>query len=146
MKQKKEYDIFISYRRFDSEGRTSGRDIARTLQKELTIRGYTVFFDYGEIKDEEFESVILPAVQSSKVFLLVLTKDTLLRCANEGDWVKREIEAAIREIRGMGFPYPAARALVYSGVRAEIKGTDPDTDREILEEIIKEIKGEESCA
>jgi hypothetical protein len=95
MEPKKEYDIFISYRRVDSEGRTSGRDIARTLQKELTIRGYSVFFDYSEIKDEEFESVILPAVQSSKVFLLVLTKDALLRCVNEGDWVRREIETAI---------------------------------------------------
>ena len=135
MKQKKEYDIFISYRRFDSEGRTSGRDIARTLQKELTIRGYTVFFDYGEIKDEEFESVILPAVQSSKVFLLVLTKDTLLRCANEGDWVKREIEAAISSKCKI---VPIDPDHAFSGWPESI----PDSIRPITKQQISEISME----
>ena len=48
MAEKKKYDIFISYRRVDSLGKVSGRDIARTLQKELQIRGYNVFFDYSE--------------------------------------------------------------------------------------------------
>ena len=67
------YDIFISYRRIDSEGRTSGRDIARTIKLELEKRKYKVFFDYSEIKDNEFEKTILPAVQNSRIFLLVLT-------------------------------------------------------------------------
>lgn len=90
------YDIFISYRRIDSEGRTSGRDIARTIKLELEKRGYKVFFDYSEIKDNEFENVILPAVKYSKIFILILSKDALLRCSNEGDWVRREILTAIK--------------------------------------------------
>lgn len=90
------YDIFISYRRIDSEGRTCGRDIARTLKLEFEKRGYSVFFDYSEIKDDEFERTIIPAVESANIFLLVLSKDALVRCANEGDWVRREIETAIR--------------------------------------------------
>lgn len=89
------YDIFVSYRRIDSEGRTSGRDIARTIKLEFEKRGYAVFFDYSEIKDDEFERTIIPAVESAKVFILVLSKDALVRCANEGDWVRREIETAL---------------------------------------------------
>ncbi len=89
------YDIFISYRRVDSEGRTSGRDIARTIKLELEKRGYNVFFDYSEIKDNEFENVILPAIHNSAVFIVVLSKDALLRCSNEKDWVRREIETAL---------------------------------------------------
>lgn len=94
MATKSKYDIFISYRRVDSEGRTSGRDIARTIKLELEKRGYIVFFDYSEIKDNEFEDVILPAIHNSVVFIVVLSKDALLRCSNEKDWVRREIETA----------------------------------------------------
>ena len=83
MATKSKYDIFISYRRVDSEGRTSGRDIARTIKLELEKRGYIVFFDYSEIKDNEFEDVILPAIHNSVVFIVVLSKDALLRCSNE---------------------------------------------------------------
>ena len=91
----KKYDIFISYRRVDSEGRTSGRDIARTIKLELDRRGYKVLFDNSEIKDNEFEDVILPAIHNSAVFIVVLSKDALLRCSNKKDWVRREIETAL---------------------------------------------------
>lgn len=94
--QIKKYDIFLSYRRLDSEGRISGRDVARILQKEFTLYGYEVFFDYSEIKDNEFENTIIPAIHNSKVYILVLTKDTLLRCSNLGDWVRREMREAIK--------------------------------------------------
>ena len=70
------YDIFISYRRIDSEGRTSGRDIARTIKLELEKRGYKVFFDYSEIKDNEFDDVILPAIHNSVVFIVVVNRQT----------------------------------------------------------------------
>lgn len=46
-----------------------------------------------------------------------------------------EIEAAVKAFRGRGYSYPAARAKAYSYVRAEIKGTDPLTDPEILRDI-----------
>lgn len=89
------YDIFISYRRFDSKGRTSGRDIARTIKLELEKRGYKVFFDYSELRDNEFENIILPAVKNSKALLFILSEDALIRCSNEGDWVRREICTAL---------------------------------------------------
>lgn len=90
-----DYDIFISYRRVDSEGKISGRDIARLLCKELKLYGYNTFFDYSELQDDDFAEKIIPAVRNCKFFILVLTKDALNRCANEGDWVRTEIEEAI---------------------------------------------------
>ena len=90
------YDIFISYRRLDEQGNISGRDQARLIAKQLEIEGYRPFFDYSEIKDDEFDKVIIPAVENCKVFILVLTKDALCRCKNEDDWVRREIETAIK--------------------------------------------------
>lgn len=86
-----QYDIFISYRRLDSKGRIEGRDIARLLKKELKLYGYNVFFDYSEIRDNDFEQAILPVVRTCKVFILVLTLDSMTRCANQGDWVRKEI-------------------------------------------------------
>ncbi len=43
---------------------------------------------------------------------------------------ENEIEAAIKDIRGRGYSYPAARALAYSEVCAALKGTEPDRDFE----------------
>lgn len=90
-----DYEIFISYRRTDAEGNISGRDIARLLSKEFKLYGYKTFFDYSELNDCDFADTIIPSVHKSKIFILVLTKDTLLRCSNKGDWVRREITEAI---------------------------------------------------
>lgn len=91
----KQYDVFISYRRLDENGNISGRDQARLIAKQLELEGYHPFFDYSEIKDNEFDKVIIPAIEKCKVFILVLTKDSLNRCKNDEDWVRREIETAI---------------------------------------------------
>lgn len=90
-----DYEIFFSYRRTDAEGNISGRDIARLLSKEFKLYGYKTFFDYSELKDNDFADIIIPAVKNCKIFVLVLTKDALDRCSNEGDWVQREITEAI---------------------------------------------------
>lgn len=89
------YDIFISYRRLDENGKISGRDQARLISKQLELAHFHPFFDYSEIKDGEFDKVILPAIENCKVFVLVLTKDSLNRCRNADDWVRREIETAL---------------------------------------------------
>lgn len=89
------YDIFISYRRYDQDGRPSGRDIARTLKYVFMIRNYSVFFDYSELKDGDFESVILSAIEKSQIVLVVITKDTFARCSDTDDWVYRELKKAV---------------------------------------------------
>ena len=61
--------------------------------------------------------------------------ESLIRIAHVLKDNESEIEAAIKSVRGMGFSYPAARALAYSEVSAAIKGVNPDTDHEILRDI-----------
>ena len=94
--------IFVSYRRTDLNGKTSGTDIARTIKQHLEISGYKnrVFFDYSELSDDEFENIILSEIRECKVFILVLTHDTMHRCVNDDDWVRREIlEAAKHNVK-----------------------------------------------
>ena len=91
----KVYDIFISYRRKDAQG-YSNVATARTFYLKFDSLHYDVFFDYSECTDNIFSDKILPAIRTCRYFLLILTKDTLDRCKNEGDWVRREIEEALK--------------------------------------------------
>lgn len=94
--------IFVSYRRTDLNGKTSGTNIARTIKQHLEISGYEnrVFFDYCDLSDDEFENIILSEIRGCKVFILVLTRDTMHRCVNDDDWVRREIlEAAKHNVK-----------------------------------------------
>ena len=87
------YDIFISYRRRDRFNRTTGTAYARNIQQTLEANGYQgrVFFDHNNMEPEDFEKIILSAIRCAKVFILILTKDSMLRCGREEDWVRREI-------------------------------------------------------
>lgn len=88
---KQRYDIFISYRR------TGGAQYARILQLMLSQRGYKVFLDYDELTDGKFGEHIQEAIKAAPIFMLILSKEALTRCKNEGDWVRREIQLAISE-------------------------------------------------
>ena len=85
------YDIFISYRR------DGGRQFARILQLMLVQRGYRVFLDYDELTDGIFSEKIVEAIKDAPMFMIVLSKGSMARCASEGDWVRREITLAIEE-------------------------------------------------
>lgn len=85
------YDIFISYRR------DGGAQYARILQLMLIQRGYRVFLDYDELKDGVFSDKIRAAIKEAPVFMLVLSKSSMERCANDGDWVREEISMAIEQ-------------------------------------------------
>ena len=89
------YELFISYRRRDDVGRVSGRDQARLIADRLNLR-FRTFFDYDSITDGNFENIIIPAIKSCKVFILFLTPGSLNRCFEKSDWVRREIQTAIR--------------------------------------------------
>ena len=85
------YDIFISYRR------NGGAQFARILQLMLIQRGYRVFLDYDELTDGIFSDKIRAAIKEAPVFMLVLSKGSMQRCANEGDWVRQEITLAVEQ-------------------------------------------------
>lgn len=87
------YDIFISYRR---EG---GADKARILKTELEKRGFSVFLDFDELKDGFFDERIIHAIKSTPIFMILLSQNALDRCGEEGDWVCKEIEYAIKTER-----------------------------------------------
>lgn len=85
------YDIFISYRR------DGGAQYARILQLMLIQRGYKVFLDYDELTDGVFSDKIVAAIKEAPVFMLVLSKGSMTRCANDGDWVRKEIMLAVEQ-------------------------------------------------
>ena len=87
----KQYEIFISYRR------DGGAQYARILQLMLIQRGYRVFLDYDELKDGVFNDRIVKSIKEAPIFIIVLSKGSLLRCLNEGDSVRNEIELAVSE-------------------------------------------------
>lgn len=90
------YDVFISYRRKNPDG-ISNISLARTFLLKFESLGYKVFFDYSECTDDYFVDKILPAIRTCRFFLLIMTPGALERCKiDEGDWVRREIEEALK--------------------------------------------------
>ena len=83
-----EKTVFISYRR-------TNLPWALAIFQNLTNNGFDVFFDYEGVASGDFESVILGNINSRAHFLLLLTPSALERCNEPGDWLRREIEAAL---------------------------------------------------
>ncbi len=114
---KSAYDIFISYRRKDAQGSDKGVHIARTIKQYLEIKGYKgrVFFDYSELSNEDFDKRILSVIRQAKVFISVLTPDSMLRCVNDGDWVRRELLEAYNNKLQIIFINPDGREIAFPG-------------------------------
>ena len=85
----KNYDIFISYRRSDTEQN------ARTINAEFKARHYRCFLDYDELKDGQFDARIKDAIKDAPLFIALLSPDYFSRCNDENDWVRQEIECAL---------------------------------------------------
>ncbi len=85
------YHIFLSYRRED------GKDLARTLKETLVGKGYRVFLDMDELQDGVFDERILAAIDAAPIYMLLMTKHCFDRCHNADDWVRQEIEYAIKK-------------------------------------------------
>ena len=80
------YDIFISYRR------KGGLQYAVALQSMLLNIGYSVFLDVRDLSSGHFDTALLKRIETCKDFILILSDGALERCAEEKDWVCREIE------------------------------------------------------
>ncbi len=81
--------VFISYRR-DVSG-----FMARAVFQDLRAHGYDVFMDIENIDSGQFDKIILNQIAARPYFVLILTPGTVERCADPGDWVRREIEHAM---------------------------------------------------
>ena len=88
---KPRYHIFLSYRRED------GKDLARTLKETLVGKDYRVFLDMDELQDGVFDERILEAIEEAPIYMLIMTKHCFDRCHNADDWVRQELEYAIKK-------------------------------------------------
>ena len=106
MKKRIKYDIFISYRR------DGGESTAKILRDKLSELGYQVFFDVESLRSGDFNTKLYSVIEECEDFLLILSPGALNRCQNEDDWVRLEIEHALKSgknvipvmLRGFSFP------------------------------------------
>ena len=82
--------VFISYRR------STSKHLARSIFMDLREHGWDAFFDVNTIDSGAFDHIILNQIGARAHFVLVLSPGALERCAHEDDWLRREIEEAIR--------------------------------------------------
>lgn len=100
------HDIFVSYRR---EG---GLDFAGRLVDHLKNKGFNPFMDLEAMKSGRFDSQLYKKVDECEHFILVLSPGSLKRCKNEDDWVRKEVEYALKArkhiitIQMPGFSFP----------------------------------------
>ncbi len=102
----KKYDIFISYRR------NGGEFTAKTLRDKLEDLGYRVFFDVESLRSGNFNTELYSVIENCKDFIIVMSPGSLDRCTNQDDWVRLELEKALRcnknvvpvLLRGFSFP------------------------------------------
>jgi len=107
VKLEKKYDIFISYRR------DGGQETARILRDSLTERGYKVFFDVESLRSGAFNTRLYSVIEECTDFIIVLSPNALDRCVNEDDWVRKEVEHALKKKKNVipillrNFEFPA---------------------------------------
>ena len=99
-------DVFISYRR---EG---GIDFAGRLMDHLVAKGYSPFMDLESMHSGRFDTQIYQRIDECEHFILVLPQNALKRCRSAEDWVRKEVEFAIKRRKHIipiclsGFVYP----------------------------------------
>jgi len=82
--------VFLSYRRLKAAF------LARAVFQHLTSEGYDVFMDVESLDSGEFPSLILRQIEARPHFIVALVPGSLERTVKEGDWLRREIEHAMR--------------------------------------------------
>ncbi len=87
--------VFISYRR------EVNSYIARAIFQNLREHDYDVFMDVENIDNGTFDTIILNEIAARKHFIVILTPGTEKRMAESEDWLRREIEHAIKSTRNI---------------------------------------------
>lgn len=102
-----QYQIFISYRR------DGGDALAGRIADRFNALGYKVFFDVESMRSGAFNLQLLDALEQCSDVLLVLPPKALDRCVNKDDWVRKELEFALKKEKNIipimmrGFEFPA---------------------------------------
>ena len=99
-------DVFISYRR---EG---GYTLARLVYECLCKAGISAFLDLEELSSGPFNEKLYSAIEECENFVMILPPNSLDRCVSEMDWVRLEVEHAIKlkkniiPLMASGFEFP----------------------------------------
>ncbi len=88
MTNKLNFDVFISYRR-------AGGEVLARLLFELLKDKYNVFFDHESLTSGRFDKKLLDIIEGCNDVIVILSKDCLDRCVNDGDWFMSEINCAL---------------------------------------------------
>lgn len=100
------FDTFISYRR------AGGSEVASRLYDFLRFKGFNPFYDITGMENGRFDEQLKARLIQSENYVLILSKNALDRCNEEGDWVRIEIATAIEYnlnivvLEEEGFEYP----------------------------------------
>lgn len=92
-------------------------DIANLIAMKLTAAGYSVFVDIETLHAGKFNERLLEVIEGCKDFILVLPPNALERCNSENDWVRCEVEHALKHKKNIipvmlrNFEWPASEAL-----------------------------------
>lgn len=89
------YDIFVSYRR------RTGADIARAIVERLKKKDVRPFLDVDSLNSGTFDDRLLTYIECTPNFMVILSEGSLDRCADEEDWLRREINHAIQTRRNI---------------------------------------------
>lgn len=137
----RKFDVFISYRR------KGGFETAKLVYYSLQQKGYRVFMDVEALRSGPFNKQLYDVIDSVSDFVLILSKDALERCKNEGDWVREEIVRALRSDKNIipviqnDFTFPENMPPemdgleYYNGVTASVDYFDAAMDK--LETMLK---------
>src|ERR1700752_1838455 len=100
------YDVFISYRRQGGDAQ------ALFIREKLLQHNVRVFLDVTDLKKGYFDEELLAHIAEAPNFVVILSPNSLDRCAEEGDWLRQEIAQAVKTGRNIipvmmtGFVFP----------------------------------------
>ena len=132
--------VFISYRRHASSF------IARAVFQDLHSHGFDVFMDVESIDSGMFDTILLGQIAARTHFLLILTPGTLDRCADPEDWLRKEIEEALRLERNIvplfvnGFDMNTARPFLTGALAGLARYNGVNVTNEFFEAAMERVR------
>lgn len=121
------YDVFISYRR------DGGELMAHILFERLSKIGYSVFQDIESLRSGNFNKALLDVIENCTDVILILPPNGLDRCNNEDDWVRKEVEHALKlgkniiPIMLRGFEWPEVMVTTLEPIK-NLNGITANTE------------------
>lgn len=115
------FDAFISYRR------TGGFEMAQLIHDHLADMGIKCYLDLEQLRSGHFDERLIDEIAAAQNFIIILSPNALDRCVDEGDWVRRELTAAIsmnKTIIPIIYPEFSWPRNLYEKLPAEVVGLE----------------------